>query len=40
MTKNGDALSVETILSGEIEKDYENDSPILMVGIDEVIAKD
>ncbi len=40
VTKKGDALSVETILSGEIEKDYENDSPILMVGIDEEIAKD
>ena len=40
VTKNGDALSVESILSGEIEKDYENDSPILLVGIDEVIAKD
>lgn len=40
VTKNGDALSVETILSREIENDYENDSPILMVGIDEEIVKD
>lgn len=40
MTKNGDVLSAETILSGEIENDYKNDRSILMVGIDEEIAKD
>ncbi len=40
VTKNGDVLSAETILSGEIENDYKNDRSILMVGIDEEIAKD
>lgn len=37
VTKNGNSLSVETILSEETENYYENDSPILMVGIDEEI---
>lgn len=40
VTKSGDALYVETILSEETEDYYGNDSPILMVGIDQKITKD
>lgn len=37
ITKSGNALYTETILSGETVEYYENDNPILMVGIDEDI---
>lgn len=38
ITKNGDALSSETILSGETMEYYENDNPIRLVGVDVDIA--
>lgn len=37
ITKNGNNLHTETILSGETVEYYENDNPIPMVGIDENI---
>lgn len=37
ITKNGNALNTETILSGETVEYYENDNPIPMAGVDEDI---